>query len=507
MSAHTKIEVSPLPVRPEPRLPRFENASPDPAYVPTVLIVDDIDLNRRLLRGILKATPYRILEAKRPSVAFSLLDMEKVDLIVVDLVLPEMSGMEFCQMVKSDRRTQLIPILMVTSIQGIENEVAGLESGADDFLLKPLRPALVRTRVSTMLRHKALVDSLEEAESILFALAQSVEHRDRYTGLHCERLASYSIELANALGLPKQEQLALFRGGYLHDIGKIGIPDSILFKRGLLTEEEWEIMRQHTIRGEQICRPMKTLAPVLPIIRSHHERWDGSGYPDGLAGEEIPLLARILQVADIYDALTTARPYKPAFSHDRAMAIMLEEVRRGWRDPELVPLFAEVIKRHEEAEAGRAEHAAVARSDAPRIGGITLRTILRNNHRGSVDRVVLQRQQRFVGLLQREHGDLGPEPDLARQLKEIAGVGAGHVGDTADLPLTPQQAVVIEFGDAIQMDGVDRHHAALAEARERRDHDIATGGEGDGAVERDRGAVELGSHPIGAQRLGQLAVR
>ena len=217
-------------------------------------------------------------------------------------------------------------------------------------MLKPLRPALVRTRVSTMLRHKALMDSLEEAETILFALAQSVEHRDRYTGLHCERLASYSIALAHALGLPKQEQLALFRGGYLHDIGKIGIPDAILFKRGLLTEEEWETMRQHTIRGEEICRPMKTLAPVLPIIRSHHERWDGSGYPDGLAGEEIPLLARILQVADIYDALTTARPYKPAFSHDRAMAIMLEEARRGWRDPELVPLFAEVVGRHDEAE-------------------------------------------------------------------------------------------------------------------------------------------------------------
>ena len=170
--------------------------------------------------------------------------------------------------------------------------------------------------------------------------------------MHCERLASYSIELAHALGLPRQEQLALFRGGYLHDIGKISIPDSILFKRGLLTEEEWEVMRQHTIRGEQICSPMKTLAPVLPIIRSHHERWDGSGYPDGLAGEDIPLLARILQVADIYDALTTARPYKPAFSHDRAIAIMLEEVRRGWRDPELVPLFAEVVKRHEDAEPG-----------------------------------------------------------------------------------------------------------------------------------------------------------
>src|SRR6478609_9026877 len=204
VSAHTKIELSTLPLRSEPRLPRFEGAPPDPSYVPTILIVDDIDLNRLLLRGILKATPYRILEAKRPSVAFSVLDVEKVDLIVVDLVLPEMSGMEFCQMVKADRRTQLIPILMLTSIQGIENEVAGLESGADDFLLKPLRPTLVRTRLSTMLRHKALVDSLEEAEPILFALAQSVEHRDRYTGMHCERLAAYGIALAQALGLPKQ---------------------------------------------------------------------------------------------------------------------------------------------------------------------------------------------------------------------------------------------------------------------------------------------------------------
>jgi putative two-component system response regulator len=313
-------------------------------------VVDDVDLNRRLLKAILKTGPYRILEAKRPSTAFAILDHEKIDLIVVDLVMPEMSGMEFCQMLKSDRRTQLIPILMTTGVQGIENEVAGLESGADEFLLKPLKPALVRTRIRTMLRNKALVDSLEEAETILFALAQSVEHRDRYTGMHCERLAAYGIGLAQALGLSNHDQLALFRGGYLHDIGKIGIPDAILFKRGLLTEDEWHTMREHTIRGEEICRPMKTLAPVLPIIRSHHERWDGSGYPDGLRGEEIPLLARILQVADIYDALTTARPYKPAFPHQHAVAIMLEEARRGWRDPELVPLFAEVARHQDDSE-------------------------------------------------------------------------------------------------------------------------------------------------------------
>ncbi len=324
------------------RLPRWDNALEDAAQVSTILIVDDLDLNRRLLKAILKTEPYRILETKRPSLALEMLAHEKVDLVVMDMVMPGMSGPDFCRALKSDRLTQLIPLLVITGVQGTENEIAGIESGADEFLVKPLQPAVVRTRVRGMLRSKALIDSLEEAETILFALAKSVEARDNYTGLHCERLAAYSVRLGQALGLSRADQLALYRGGYLHDIGKIGIPDSILFNKGLLSAEEWEVMRLHTIRGEEICRPMKTLAPVLPVIRSHHERWDGSGYPDGLKGEEIPLLARILQVADIYDALTTARSYKPAFSHSYALEIMFEESQRGWRDPELIPLFAEM---------------------------------------------------------------------------------------------------------------------------------------------------------------------
>ena len=302
-----------------------------------------------MIESVATIGKYKILEASRPSEAFAILESEKIDLVIPDLVMPEMSGIEFCGMLKADRRTQLIPILMTTGVQGVENEVAGLESGADEFLIRPLKPSLVRVRVRALLRNKALIDSLEEAETILFALAQAVEHRDKYTGLHCERLAAYSMALARAMDLPKHDQFALFRGGYLHDIGKISIPDNILFKRGLLTEQEWEIMRQHTVRGEEICRPMKSLAPVLPIIRGHHERWDGTGYPDGLRGQEIPLLARILQVADIYDALTTSRPYKPAFTHEQAIAIMLEESRRGWRDPELVPLFAEIARPSMEA--------------------------------------------------------------------------------------------------------------------------------------------------------------
>jgi putative two-component system response regulator len=353
VSTHTKkgAEKEVIVFRPEMQLPRWENSLDEAVQAPTILIIDDIDLNRRLLKAMLKTGNYQILEAKRPNGALAILEREKVDLVVVDLMMPEMSGPDFCRLLKADRKTRLIPILMITSVQGAENEVTGIESGADEFLIKPLHPMLVRTRIRSMLRNKALVDSLEEAETILFALAQSVEQRDRYTGLHCERLATYSIALGQALGLPRQDQLALYRGGYLHDIGKISIPDVILFKRGLLTDDEWKVMRLHTVRGEEICRPMKTLAPVLPIIRSHHERWDGTGYPDGIAGEDIPLLARILQVADIYDALTTARPYKPAFSREHAMEIMLEEVRRGWRDPELVPLFAEVSGKAPEADA------------------------------------------------------------------------------------------------------------------------------------------------------------
>lgn len=329
----------------------FDELIQDAALRPAILVIDELDLNRRLIRGILKTNEYRIIEAKRASEALRILETEKIDLVVVDLMMPEVSGPEFCRRLKSNRRTQLIPILMITSVQGVETEVAGITAGADEFMIKPLHPTVVRARIRSMLRNKAIVDSLEEAEGILFTLAQSVEQRDRYTGQHCQRLASYGVALGNALGLSRSELLALYRGGYLHDIGKIGIPDAILFKKGFLNDEEWFVMRSHTLKGEEICRPMKSLAHVLPIIRNHHERWDGSGYPDGLAGEQIPLLARILQTADIYDALTTKRPYKPALSHTEALAMMEEEVSRGWRDPELIPLFAEV--------------AAILRAEAP----------------------------------------------------------------------------------------------------------------------------------------------
>jgi putative nucleotidyltransferase with HDIG domain len=199
--------------------------------------------------------------------------------------------------------------------------------------------------------------AIDQTESILFALAQAVEQRDRQTAGHCERLAFVAVAIGMAMGLDRAQLLTLYRGGYLHDIGKVGIPDAILYKPGELTAEEWITMRSHTTRGEEICRPLHSLRQVLPIIRHHHERWDGTGYPDGLRGEQIPLLARIVQAADIYDALISVRPYKRALLPDDALQIMQEETDRGWRDPDIFAIF---FRLHEKVIARIAEYTSGA---------------------------------------------------------------------------------------------------------------------------------------------------
>jgi putative two-component system response regulator len=319
----------------------------------TVLILAGPEISRFVLRRVLMPEGYRILESARSCDALELLKRERVDLVVLGPVTPENAGLEFCRAVKADRDTRFIPVMILTSVQGEESEIAGISSGADEFLVQPLPPALVRTRVRAMLRHKQAIDSLDEAESLLFALAQAVEHRDSCTAGHCERLAAMGTALGAALGLSRAELIALYRGGYLHDIGKIAVPDAILFKPGPLSQDEWAVMRTHAIKGVEICSPARTLAAVLPIVRNHHERWDGSGYPDGLRGEEIPLLARVLQIADVFDALTSPRPYKPALPVSEALRIMDDETCRGWRDPALVELLHEFCAASAGGAAGR----------------------------------------------------------------------------------------------------------------------------------------------------------
>ena len=305
----------------------------------TVLVVDDKLETLLLMRELLSSRGYSVITAQDADDAMRILHETKPDLVLLDVVMPGKSGYELCRELKEDPQTRLIPVIMITGLSDRRDRIRGIEAGADDFLSKPLYPEELFARVRSLLRLKQFTDELENAESVLFSLALGVEARDPYTGDHCARLSNYASNLGKHLGLDFDSVLALKRGGYLHDIGKVNIPDDILKKGSRLTREEWVVMKQHPITGETICRPLKSFRRVLPIIRHHHEHWDGSGYPDGLAGDDIPLLARVLQTVDVYDALTTARPYKPALTHPEAEETMRREATRGLWDAHLVDEF------------------------------------------------------------------------------------------------------------------------------------------------------------------------
>ena len=308
-----------------------------------ILLVDPAAARRWHILQVLEDVAGKIFEASSTSEALTILKKEPIDLVLLDLRAPELGAANFCREVRNSPGMKFLQMFVVAESDSVESEVSAIEAGANEFLVAPLRDRALRARVQSGLRHKEMVDALDDSEAVLFSLAKSVEDRDPDLSLHCQRLSVIAAAMGVALQLPAHDIVTLQRGGYLHDIGKISIPDRILFKPGPLTPDEWEIMKSHTVRGEKICMGIKSLQPVLPIIRSHHERWDGLGYPDGLRGDQIPLLARILQLADIYDALTTVRPYKAAFSAEEALSIMMEETGKGWRDPHLVRVFADLV--------------------------------------------------------------------------------------------------------------------------------------------------------------------
>jgi len=309
-----------------------------------ILVVDDNRDNAILTRELLHTDGYEVQIAENAARAEALIRQQLPDLILLDVVMPGKSGIDLCRELKSNPVTRLIPVVMVTGLTERDDKIRAIEAGADDFLNKPIFPEELFARVKSLLKLKEFTDELENAEDVLCTLGLSVESRDPYTAGHCERLADYAEALGRHLGCPEDDLIALRRGGYLHDIGKITVPDEILKKGSNLTPTEWQIMRQHPVTGENICRPLKSLRDVLPIIRNHHEHWDGSGYPDGLSGEDIPLLARVLQVVDIYDALRTARPYKPALVHEEAARLMINEAQAGLWDEHLVVGFFDLLR-------------------------------------------------------------------------------------------------------------------------------------------------------------------
>jgi putative two-component system response regulator len=307
-----------------------------------ILVVDDQPLNVELLEAELVNSGYEVVTAYDGETALDRVATEEPDLILLDVMMPGMDGFEVCHRLKSDEKTMLTPIVMVTALAEKSDRIKGIEAGVDDFLNKPYNREELQARVKSLLRVKRFTDELERAEVVITSLALSVEAKDSYTEDHCNRLARYSVGVGEKLELPPEQLKALHRGGTLHDVGKIGIPDAILLKKGKLTDEEFEVIKQHPVIGYNICRPLHSLKLVLPIIRHHHERFDGSGYPDGLTGEDIPITARILTVVDVYDALRTERPYKPAFDHEKVVAILREETDRGWYDPRCVDTLFEL---------------------------------------------------------------------------------------------------------------------------------------------------------------------
>lgn len=304
-----------------------------------VLVADDAPANLDGLRQLLTALGYDVLTAKDGAEALEIAGREHPDIVLTDIRMPKKDGFEVCRELRSNGPTRLTPVILVTGAVENNDKIRAIDAGASEFLSKPIDISELKVRVRSLVQLKRFTDDLDSAEAVLRSMAMTIEARDKYTDGHCQRLAHYAVALGESLRLPEEDLLALERGGYFHDIGKIGIPDAVLLKRGKLTAAERRIMVQHPVIGERLCGDLRVLHRVRPIVRHHHERQDGSGYPDGLAGDDIPLLAQIIGIVDVYDAITTNRPNRAARPREQAFEELSREVARGWRRKDLVEAF------------------------------------------------------------------------------------------------------------------------------------------------------------------------
>jgi putative two-component system response regulator len=308
-----------------------------------VLVVDDEPAVADLLCRLLKKEGYGVHIASDGTEALQAVLDHRPHVVLLDVNMPGLSGIDVCRRIKQDAATRLTPVVMVTGMAQREKRIESLEAGADDFLGKPVDAQELMVRVRSLVRLKRYTDDLDSAASILMAIAVMIEARDGNTEGHCHRMANYATALGRAMLLSEDDLQALHRGGFLHDIGMLAIPDSVLRKSGPLTQDEYALVKSHTVVGESLCGTLRSLETVRPIVRHHHERFDGTGYPDGLTGDAIPLVAQIIGVVDVYDAVTTNRPYQDAHSTEEAIDILRGQVGRGWRRPDLVETFAELV--------------------------------------------------------------------------------------------------------------------------------------------------------------------
>lgn len=309
---------------------------------PTVLFVDADSCRRTEWQVVLQNHGYRVFTAENGKAALEDCARIKPDLVLLDNSSPEVDGIRVCRQLKSAPLTRLMPVVLMLPSASSAEISRGMAAGADDFWGRPASRWEALSRIQSLLRLKSYID--RQGESVVLALARSIEAKDPLTEGHSERLGDYAMLLGEGINLPADDLAVLRLGCLVHDIGKVAVPDSILLKPGPLTPEEMAVIRQHPVTGESICAPLQSFRDVLPAVRHHHERMDGSGYPDGLAGASIPLNARIVQVVDIYDALTTDRPYRTAMGQEEALKVMWDEALRGWLDRWLVARFTDICQ-------------------------------------------------------------------------------------------------------------------------------------------------------------------
>ena len=315
----------------------------------TVLVADDEPAARKLLRRILEPAGYRVYEAATGKDALAMAEAERPDLLILDITMPDIDGVEICRAIKNDPTTHLTPVIHITGLTTRELRLRALAAGSDEFVGKPFDIEELLIRVRSLLRTKHLTDHLVSIEAVVVALARTVEARDHYTEKHLRRVADRGVEVARRMGMSEREVEAVRLGGLLHDLGKIAVPDGVLLKPGPLDRGEFALVRKHPEAGAEIVRPLRAFEGPEPAVLHHHEHFDGTGYPYGLRGSKIPLAARIVAVADSFDAMTTDRPYRAAMAPAVAFQI-LEDGRGEQWDPDVVDTFLAAYAGPGEAE-------------------------------------------------------------------------------------------------------------------------------------------------------------
>lgn len=334
----------------------FDSTDPGPgatasdlSFVPrdhgqSILLVDDDSTFRQFLVGLLGRFGGPVFQAASVDAALETLRSTPPDLVILDTGIADQNGHEVLVEICASADLRLIPVVILSGSASREDKLRAIRAGAADYLSKPFDPEELLTRLQSLLQLKSFTDTLEEAEKVIVALAQTIDARDPYTAGHSERVSIYAAALAEHIGLPAPELAALRQGCLFHDLGKIAIRDEVLLKPGPLTTAEYDEMKRHPIMGRDLLRPMKTLARALPVVYHHHERFDGSGYPDGLAGESIPLIARVASVADVFDGMTSDRPYRDGLLGRDALDLLEQEARAGLWDRALVDEFRGVME-------------------------------------------------------------------------------------------------------------------------------------------------------------------